>query len=103
MTRSGPTSRAPVGVRRSAWFLLVLMTLGAFGGPVVIGLVLRGGARPNWPPDRPVEWATLFGVSALVLALMILAIALSVANQRAAARLRAAGRDTIDGDAPRPS
>ena len=60
--------------------------------------VLRGGPSPKWPPDRPVEWATLFGVSGLVLALMILSIALSVANQRVMARRRAASRPTSSTD-----
>ncbi len=74
---------------RRAMLLLAMMTCAAFGGPVVIGVVLRGGPSPKWPPDRPIEWATLFGVSGLVLALMILAVAVSLANQRAMARRRA--------------
>jgi hypothetical protein len=88
---STPAERPPI---RRAMTLLALMTIAAFGGPVGIGAVLRGGKSPKWPPDRPVEWATLFGVSGLVLALMVLSIAVSVANQRALARRRAT--------APRP-
>lgn len=79
--------RSPI---RRALLLLAMMTCAAFGGPVVIGAVLRGGPSPKWPPDRPVEWATLFGVSGLVLALMILSIAVSLANQRAMTRQRQA-------------
>ena len=36
--------------------LLGLMTLVSFGGPVLIAVLLWGGARSGWPPDRPVEW-----------------------------------------------
>ena len=71
---------------RRAFGLLAVMTLACFGGPVAIGAVLRGGASPEWPPDRAVEWATLLGVSAGVAVLMILSIALALANQRASRR-----------------
>lgn len=76
--------------RRLPFILLGLMTLAAFGGPVVFGLVLRGGARPDWPPDRPVEWWTLAGVTAAVLVMMAASAALSVANQRTMARIKTA-------------
>jgi hypothetical protein len=76
--------------RRLPFLLLGLMTLAAFGGPVVFGLVLHGGDRPDWPPDRPVEWWTLAIVTALVVVMMAASIALSVANQRAMARIKAA-------------
>lgn len=36
--------------------LLGLMTLVSFGGPVLIAVLLWGGSRSGWPPDRPVEW-----------------------------------------------
>jgi hypothetical protein len=39
--------------------LLGLLTLATMVGPFAIFLVVRGGARPEWPPDRPVEWWTL--------------------------------------------
>jgi hypothetical protein len=76
--------------RRLPFILLGLMTLAAFGGPVVFGLVLHGGPRPDWPPDRPVEWWTLAGATTLVIVMMAASIALSVANQRAMARIKAA-------------
>jgi hypothetical protein len=62
--------------------MLALMTVASFGGPIGIGAVLRGGASPDWPPDRPVEWATLVGVSACVLILMIACVLLAIRNQR---------------------
>jgi hypothetical protein len=90
---TNPTDQPPI---RRAMALLAVMTIAAFGGPVGIGVVLRGGNSPKWPPDRPVEWAALFGVSGLVLALMLAAIAVSVANQRALARRRAAAKPPAD-------
>lgn len=78
----------PQRLTRQALVLLALMTLAALGGPVGFGMVLRGGARPGWPPDRSVEWAALLGVSGLVLALMVLGIAIALANQRAARQAR---------------
>jgi hypothetical protein len=41
--------------------LLGLLTLATLGGPLAIFLTLRGGADPEWPPDRPVEWWMLGG------------------------------------------
>lgn len=78
----------PRRLTRQAFVLLTLMTVAAFGGPIGFGAVLRGGDRPGWPPDRAVEWAALFGISGLVLALMVLAIAVALANQRAARTIR---------------
>jgi hypothetical protein len=68
--------------------LLILMTLAAFGGPVVIGIVLRGGASPRWPPDRPVEWITFAGICGLVLGIMAVSVMILVKNQREAERLK---------------
>jgi hypothetical protein len=78
-------------VARGPFVLLGLMTVATFGGPVAFGWVLRGGPSPVWPPDRLIEWLTLAGISTLVVGLMVVAIALSVANQRAVARLRTGG------------
>ncbi|MEO6811405.1 MAG: hypothetical protein ABI353_20025 [Isosphaeraceae bacterium] len=88
--------------RRLPFILLGLMTLAAFGGPVVFGLVLQGGPRPDWPPDRPVEWWTLAGVTAMVLVMMTASIALSVANQRAIARIKTT-KEPIDTDRAAPN
>jgi hypothetical protein len=73
---------------RFAFLLFGLMTLVTFGGPVAFGLVLRGGASPDWPPDRPIEWITLGLITLLVVGLMASAISLSVANQREMHRIR---------------
>jgi hypothetical protein len=78
----------PRRLTRQAMVLLVLMTCAAFGGPIGFGAILRGGPRAGWPPDRPVEWAALVGISGIVLALMVLSVAVSLANQREAKRFR---------------
>jgi hypothetical protein len=51
--------------------LLGLMTLVSFGGPFVIALLLWGGERSKWPPDRPVEWIGLGVVMTLFAACFI--------------------------------
>ena len=66
---------------RLPFVLLGAMTIFTFGGPLAIGFVLRGGASPNWPPDRPVEWATLIGISGMVAALMIACLSLARVNR----------------------
>ncbi len=45
---TAPSKKVP----RLPFVLLGLMTAFSFGGPLAIGYVLRGGASPNWPPDR---------------------------------------------------
>lgn len=90
-----PATPPPPDLRRQvrrAFGLLTAMTAATFGGPVGIWAVLRGGQSPTWPPDRPVEWATLFGISGCVLALLCLAVAMAVATQRAGRRGAAAPR-----------
>ena len=51
--------------------LLGLMTVATLLGPIVIFLTIRGGERPEWPPDRPVEWWTFGLVVAAVVVLMV--------------------------------
>ncbi|MDR3633789.1 MAG: hypothetical protein P4L84_08125 [Isosphaeraceae bacterium] len=50
--------------------LLGLMSLATFGGPFVIALVIGGGRRSSWPPDRPVEWWTFGLICGAVAVLM---------------------------------
>ena len=71
---------------RWPYVLLGLMTLFTFGGPLAIGYVLGGGASPAWPPDRPVEWATLIGISAMVAILMVACLSLGLINRKAMTR-----------------
>jgi len=63
--------------RPSRWPLVLLgaLTLLTVGGPVLIGIVLRGGARRGWPPDRAVEWVAVLGTSGAVAGLMAASIA----------------------------
>lgn len=82
---------------RVAYILLGLLTLATFGGYFLIGAVLRGGASPAWPPDRPVEWGVFAGVTGSVVGLMLGLMAIylmSLAGLRKECRPRA--------DAPRP-
>jgi hypothetical protein len=62
---------------RLPYILLGLMTLFSFGGPLAFGFVLAGGKSDRWPPDRPAEWATLIGISAVVVILMLLCLSLA--------------------------
>jgi hypothetical protein len=64
------------------------MTAATLCGPLLFGLALRGGDNPDWPPDRPIEWGALAGTSGLVLALIVLTIAYSLALQKRDARAR---------------
>jgi hypothetical protein len=85
------------GVVILAYVLLGLLTLATFGGYFLIGHVLRGGASPAWPPDRPVEWGTFAGVTGAVIGLILgLAVIwlMSMAGLRKEQRAR--------GEAPRP-
>ena len=79
---SPPPQRGP---RTSRWpfFLLGFMTLFSVGGPLLFGWVLAGGDSPRWPPDRPVEWATLFVISGGVLVLMLSCTSLAIVNRKA--------------------
>ncbi len=49
---------------RLPYLVLGLLTLDCFLGPLALGLILRGGSRPEWPPDRPIEWASAWGIVA---------------------------------------
>ena len=89
------TSKLP----RLPFVLLGLMTAFSFGGPLGIGYVLRGGTSPNWPPDRPVEWATFIGVSSMVVVLMMACLSLGLANRRAmAGKAGTSGREKPGGE-----
>ena len=67
--RQPPPSAAPP-LAWTPFILLGLLTIATLGGPLAILLTLQGGARREWPPDRPLEWWT-FGLSvAAVVVLM---------------------------------
>jgi hypothetical protein len=73
-------------VPRLPYVLLVLMTIATFGGPVGIAVVLRGGASPEWPPDRPVEWFAFGGVTGVVVILLVACLSIGLANWQALRR-----------------
>ena len=66
---------------RYPFVLLGAMTLFTFGGPFLIGYFLGGGASPKWPPDRPIEWAVLLGVSGMVAVLMMACLSAGFAGR----------------------
>jgi hypothetical protein len=72
----------PQKLSRWPFLLLGAMTLLTFGGPVVIGYVLQGGPSPKWPPDRTVEWVTFFGISGLVVLMMLACVPLALVNYK---------------------
>jgi len=72
-----------VPVRKTPYVLLGLMTLFTLGGPLVIFLTLKGGARSQWPPDRPIERWVFGGVVAAVIILMTACLWVGLANWRA--------------------
>lgn len=72
---SGSTSSK---VAKLPLILLGVMTLLSFGGPFLLLFVLEGGAKPGWPPDRPVEWWTLVGICGLVAGLMVVLLVLNL-------------------------
>jgi hypothetical protein len=76
------------------------MTVFTFGGPVLIGYVLGGGASPKWPPDRPIEWATFLGISGMVVILMMACLALIWINRKAMARKSATSDSEKSGVEP---
>lgn len=75
---TAPSKKVP----RLPFVLLGLMTAFSFGGPLAIGYVLRGGARPNWPPDRGVEWITFGVVAGMVFVLMMACLSLALVNRQ---------------------
>jgi hypothetical protein len=61
---------SPQAPPRTPLVLLGLLSVATFAGPFLILLVIRGGARRDWPPDRPVEWVVFSAVCAAVVLLM---------------------------------
>jgi hypothetical protein len=53
------------------YLLLGAMSLVTFGGPFLVLVVVRGGASPNWPPDRAIEWITIAVVFGLFATLFV--------------------------------
>lgn len=80
----GPTTRALPMV------LFGMLTLLTFAGPLAIFFVGRGGERPTWPPDRPVEWRVFVGVTIGFVALLVACVADGVITLR---RLRREARE----------
>ena len=67
---------------RAPFILLGLMTMASFGGPFALVATIRGGASPDWPPDRAIEWWAFGLTTGLVAALMTACLALGLARWR---------------------
>ncbi|RUL89021.1 hypothetical protein [Tautonia sociabilis] len=81
------------GPRPRLYILFGMLSLLTFAGPLAIFLVGRGGQRPTWPPDRPIEWQVFLGVT---IAFVVLFVACLVD----AARLRSRPRGDRSTDRP---
>ncbi len=86
---------------RLAYVLLAIMSVTSFGGPFLLGSVLRGGDRPNWPPDRPIEWVAVIGVTGVVVAVMIGLSVLWLANKKSLNAAKRAGGAKLTSDSQR--
>ena len=62
--------------------MLGALTLVSFGGPLVMLLMIRGGERSTWPPDRAVEWGTIWVAIGLVVGLMAAAIITALRSRK---------------------
>ncbi len=65
---------------RAGYALFAVMTLVSFGGPFLINSVLNGGESKGWPPDRPIEWVVIVGLTAVVVGILAGLGVLYVAN-----------------------
>ena len=63
-------------------YMFGAMTLASFGGPALIGVILWGGASPDWPPDRPIEWITVIGTGLVVFGLMVGIVVVGLSEKR---------------------
>jgi hypothetical protein len=77
----GPPAPSPP-LTLAPFVLLGLLTAASFGGPLAIFLTLRGGARPTWPPDRPLEWWTFGLITGAVVVLMATCLLIGLVRWR---------------------
>ncbi len=68
MSRMPPLPRMP-------YVLLGLLTFACFGGPFAL-LIVRGGERGDWPPDRAIEWVVIALVFTATAALFVACVTL---------------------------
>ena len=79
MSRPSPAPAAPTW---TPVVLLGLLSIATMGGPLLIFIVLWGGERTAWPPDRPVEWWTFGLTIATYLALLTVCLAVGLVRWR---------------------
>ena len=61
---------------RLPYFLLIALSIVSFGGPFVMVGVIRAGGSTAWPPDRPIEWATVTLIIGSFLALFVACVSI---------------------------
>lgn len=84
-------SHKPVPISKLPFVLLGLMTVLTVAGPVMISQSIKGGAKPGWPPDRPVEWWTFGLVTGAVVLLMAACLTIGLINWRKTLAKRSSG------------
>jgi hypothetical protein len=77
-----PTAPVPPALSWTAFVLLGLLTVATLGGPLAIFLTLKGGARPEWPPDRALEWWMLGGTIGTYLVLLAACLLVGIVRWR---------------------
>lgn len=80
----GPVSMTPpthgnrlARLKRVSMILFVALSILTLAGPALIYWVGRGGERPTYPPDRPLEWKVFLGVIGLYIVLFALTLYVS--------------------------
>ncbi len=68
--------RTAAPLPRFPYVLLAALTIVSFGGPFVIVAFIRGGEKPGWPPDRPIEWIAVTIIMTLFLILFIACVSI---------------------------
>lgn len=76
--------------------LLAALSVLTLAGPFGIFVVLRGGANPEWPPDRPVEWWVFSLVCGVYATLMVVCVWVAAINLRRMRRSSPGPRPGVD-------
>ncbi len=77
-----PPSNPPPGLPKLPLILLGLLTIVTFAGPFALLVVIQGGERREWPPDRQVEWWTFITIISLGVSLVAGCVATSLWSRK---------------------
>ncbi len=70
------------GLPKLPLILLGVLTVVTFGGPIVLLVVIQGGSRHDWPPDRAVEWWAFWLVIGLGIGLVTACIMTALRSRK---------------------